>query len=113
MVGVCVLTRETRMKTIGDFEVVNHGIENESYFQGCGTSWTPFENVATGVGGNTAEAIDDCLESIAQADFETEGMEKRILRELGRRCLPKRPAVKKRDAEYCYYYVSIRWNEGD
>jgi hypothetical protein len=100
------------MKPIGDFEVIDHGIEHEQYFQGCGTAFTNYQNVATGTGANFAEAIDDCLESIAQMDFETEGMEARILAEEfpGRKALPTKVHVLDCD-ESLWYYASIRWNE--
>ena len=101
------------MKTISEFEIVDHGIEHEQYFQGCGISCTEYEGVATGCGDNYAEAVDDALESLAQQDWETEGMEKRILRqEWGRmkRVLPTKPAVKA-SAEDCHYYLSIRVKE--
>ncbi len=96
-------------KAIAEFELVDHGIEHSQYFQGCGLSFTEFDDIATGCGNNYAESVDDALECLAQGDWETEGMEKRILeQELpGYRALPTRPAVKA-SAEDCYYYVSIR-----
>ena len=97
------------MKTIVEFEVIDHGIENEQYFQGCGVAFTSYANVATGIGNNPAVAIDDCLEQIAQNGFETEGMEKRILADIGKRKMPRTPKLKPSQDE-CHYYVSIRWN---
>ncbi len=96
-------------KRIGQFELVDHGIEHEQYFQGCGLAFTEFEDIATGIGDNPAEAIDDCLEQLACNDWDTEGMEERILSECytRRRKLPKTPSVPKR-AEDCHYYMSIR-----
>ena len=96
-------------KRIADFELVDHGIENEQYFQGCGVAFTTFSDVATGIGDNPAEAIDDCLEQIAQNDVDVDGMEARILADLGRKKLPLRPSVKQ-SADDCHYYVSIRYN---
>ena len=97
-------------KVIVDFEIVDHGIEGEQYFQGCGLSHSRFEDVATGCGDNPAEAIDDALESLAQNDWDVEGMEKRILaQELpGKRVLPTKPRVTSRHADDCHYYLSIR-----
>jgi hypothetical protein len=89
------------------FEVVDHGIENEQYFQGCGIAFTDYTGIATGIGNNFAEAVDDALESLAQADWDTDGMEARILADIGKRTMPRRPAVSVK-AEDCYYYVSIR-----
>ncbi len=96
-------------KPIAEFELVDHGIENSQYFQGCGLSHTEFEGIATGIGNDPAEAIDDALESLAQSDWETEGMEARILAQdfPRKRKLPTKPKVPAR-AEECYYHVSIR-----
>ncbi len=95
------------MRTIDRFQVLFHGVENSQYFQGCGVSCMEYDDVATGIGNNPAEAIDDALESLAQQGYETEGMEKRICRDIGKRKLPLRPAVKASE-EDCYYYASIR-----
>jgi hypothetical protein len=97
-------------KTIVEFELFDHGIHRNQYFQGCGTSYTEFTDCATGIGSNFAEALDDCLESLAQQDWETDGMEKRILAEYfpRKRKLPVKPAVNSRMNEDCYYYVSMR-----
>ncbi len=103
-------------KRIGEFELIDHGIEHSQYFQGCGVVFTSFENVVTGIGGNLAEAIDDCLEQVAQAGFETEGMEARIMEQEGWDALPKEPEVQFNgdDSEVLnnelYYHISIRWN---
>ena len=85
-------------KRIVEFELVDHGIEHEQYFQGCGVSFTQFEDVATGIGDNPAEAIDDALECLAQMDWDVDGMETRILRDEfpGKRKLPTKPRVLQR-----------------
>ncbi|MHC4399436.1 MAG: hypothetical protein ACYTG0_07140, partial [Planctomycetota bacterium] len=81
--------------------------------QGCGVAFTGFENVVNGIGDNPAEAIDDCLEQIAQCDFDTEGMEARIMEQEGWEALPTTPDVQTiyGDIEDIYYHVSMRWNE--
>ncbi len=101
------------MRNIGEFELIDHGMEHSQYFQGCGVAFTDFENVVTGIGDNPADAIDDCLEQVAQAGFDTEGMESRLLKQEGWEALPTTPD---RQAIYgsiedIYYHVSIRWNE--
>ena len=59
------------MRNIGEFEVVNHGIENFQFFQGCGTAFTRFGNCATGIGDNPAEAVDDCdYDDCEDEDYE-------------------------------------------
>jgi hypothetical protein len=98
----------TGQKTIVEFEVCDHGIEHEQYFQGCGISCTQFEDIATGMGDNPAEAIDDALEQLACNGWDCEGMEKRILAGTRKRKLPTKPRVTSRQSEDCHYYLSIR-----
>ena len=95
------------MKAITAFEVLDHGVEHEQYFQGCGVGCTEYTDVATGIGDSFAEAVDDALEGLAQQEYETEGMEQRIARELGRRRLPCKKTVRA-SQEDAYHYVSIR-----
>lgn len=97
------------MKTIEDYDIVDHGIENSQYFQGCGIFLTEFTGIATGCGNDPAEAIDDALESLAQQGWDVEGMEKRILKDYlpGKRKLPTKPKVPAK-SEDCYYYFSVR-----
>jgi hypothetical protein len=103
----------TEQKGIGEFELIDHGIEHSQYFQGCGIAFSSYRNVVTGIGDNPAEAIDDCLEQIAQAGFDTEGMEARIMAQEGWESLPTTPDVQTECGEDCeeiYYHVLIRWN---
>ncbi len=53
------------------YQVVDHGWDGDQYFQGCGTSGTPFDNVVTGHGDTPREAIDDALEQMAMTDDAT------------------------------------------
>ncbi len=119
---------------IGDFKLIDHGIEHSQYFQvgnlvnkiprgdslvpvvyrtkGCGVAYKSFENVVTGIGDNPAEAIDDCLERITQAGFSTENMKTRIMAQKGWEALPKSPSITEEGySTETYYYVSICWNE--
>lgn len=107
------------MATIKDFELIDHGIVHSQYFQGCGVTCTDFENVATGIGDNPAEAIDDCLEQMAACgDWDTNDLEKRIMAQEGWDRFPTEPSVPYDDGtgegDYTdnetYYHVSIRWN---
>lgn len=109
----------TTRKEIAEFELVDHGIENSQYFQGCGLSHTEYEDCATGIGDNPAEAIDDALESLAQGGWETDGMETRIMASEGWESLPVVPSVRvewRDDSDYetdnspdeVYCHVSIR-----
>jgi len=58
------------MKTIQEYEIVDHGIEHEQYFQGCGFSYTRFETVSTGIGNNLVEALNDAMEGLVQQGYE-------------------------------------------
>ena len=95
---------------VAAFEFSDLGVEHNQYFQGCGVAFTEFETVATGIGDNPAEAIDDALEQLAMMGWEAEGMEKRILaQELPRkRKLPTKPRVLARHGDEAHYYISIR-----
>lgn len=95
------------MKTITTFNLVDHGVEYPDYFQGCGVAFTSYANVATGIGDNPSEAIDDCLDMIAQGGIDTEGMEARIMAQEGLDELPVFPFA----PDGAYYHVSIRWND--
>ena len=95
-------------KQIGDFEIVDHGIEHCQYWQGCGAD--VYEECASGCGENPADALDDLLEQIAMSgDWETDGLEGRICEQLGIKKMPLRPRVKASMDEH-YYYLSMRWN---
>ena len=73
----------SEQKSIGEFELIDHGVEHSQYFQGCGVAHTQFGNVVTGIGDNPTDAIDDCLHQMAAAGYEIEGMEERILEQEG------------------------------
>lgn len=58
------------MKTIQEYEIVDHGIEHEQYFQGCGTAFTRFETVATGIGNGLKQALNDAADQLAEQGYE-------------------------------------------
>ncbi len=83
---------------ITDYQIVNHGIENEQYFQGCGVCFTKFEYVATGIGSSPCLALEDALEQAAQCGHDTENIVNDLsneTEELG---------------DECYFYCSVRYN---
>ena len=92
---------ETTTKRVKGFEIINHGYMYPDYFQGCGTAFTDYEDVATGCGNSAKEAYEDALESLAQNDWDTAK-------------LPSRPrGIRARDTvparcEESYWYVSVR-----
>lgn len=97
---------------VTSFEVVDHGIEHSQYFQGCGTSFTSYNHVATGIGSNFAEAYEDATEMMSQGEenINFDGFDARVLEEIGRKALPKRPQVTSKHSDEHYYHVSIRYN---
>jgi hypothetical protein len=96
-----------------EYELVDHGIEHSQYFQGCGTSGTPFDVAVTGIGNNPAEAIEDCLEQVATIgiDVDAEALEAQILADNEWKEFPTEPAVEDADEDSeLHYHVSIRLN---
>jgi hypothetical protein len=61
------------MKTVEKYEIIDHGVENSDYFQGCGVSFTEFDSVYTGIGDTPAEALDDALDQ-ASYEYNTESI---------------------------------------
>lgn len=84
------------------YELIDHGIANCQYFPGCGTSFTKFTHVWTGVGDSSKEAYEDAVDQ-AYMDIG-DAADK----------LPKRPAgftLRPRIPAYSWdvgFYVSIR-----
>lgn len=60
------------------WEIIDHGIEHSQYFQGCGTTFTEFSDVATGIGDNPKEAMEDALEMLAQSGWDTDGIKNNL-----------------------------------
>jgi hypothetical protein len=71
------------MKTISEYQILDHGVENSQYFQGCGVSFTKFDDVSTGIGSTPAEALDDALESLAQNDWDVSSITDKLSEESG------------------------------
>ena len=98
---------------VKEFQLIDHGIDHSQYFQGCGVSFTRYEFVSTGCGNNFQEAMDDCMESIAQNHYglDMPAFEQAIKDELGvtTASWPEGDSVPE-DSEECYYYVSVRYN---
>lgn len=86
------------MKTIVDYQIIDHGVQHSQYFQGCGVSFTPFDEVATGIGESAYEALEDALDSLGQNDWNVNTIKNNMSKHL------TVPA----DLDDCYHYVSIR-----
>jgi len=60
------------MKNIVDYEIINHGVEHEQYFQGCGATFTKFDAVFTGIGDSEHEALEDALNIASLSGWNTD-----------------------------------------
>lgn len=89
-------------KLIKEFEIVNHGIDNSSYFQGCGSAFTSFEECVTGIGSDLNEAFEDALECIAQQGYDPISIESALagLEDHG---------AASGQSDDVHYYLSIRF----
>lgn len=71
--------KESQDKKVVKHKIVDHGMENSSYFRGHGISGTDYEDTATGVGSTVEQAIEDAAEQLAQNGWElSEELEKEI-----------------------------------
>ena len=91
---------------IATFEIINHGVEHEQYFQGCGVAFTRFTHVVTGAGMTAREAYKDAAEQIAMSEGEATGLP---TRPVGIRARDKVPASHMGEDSEFYWYVSIRY----
>lgn len=55
-----------------EFEIIDHGCDGESYFPGCGVSFTTYTDCVTGIGDSAREAGEDALEQACTADLSDE-----------------------------------------
>ena len=113
----------TKKTILGDFAIEYLGIDSPSYFPGYGIAFTPFDFCAYGIGDTEEEALEDCLEMMAQSagfDFD-EATEQRIRAEYGD-CdtttvadalgwSEEETEEVSDSGEGCYFHVGIRWNE--
>ncbi len=56
-------------KRILEYEIIDHGVKHEQYFQGCGVALTKYEDVATGIGNSLREALEDAAEDLVQQGY--------------------------------------------
>lgn len=87
-----------------EFRILNHGINNEQYFQGHGVSFTKFKECATGIGHTPSEAFEDALDSLAQNGWDTDTIRNS---EEGKKTLDDKRTNSDLDAEGFYWYVSV------
>jgi hypothetical protein len=104
---------EAKLPSIGEFEVIDHGVHHCQYFQGCGVAYTKYDLCITGCGMASArEAFEDVLEQLcsigysvpdALSDYAAELTENDDVSQSYRDCGEDVPE----DSEL-YYYVSVR-----
>lgn len=56
------------MRTVKEYSI-DWTADHEQYWQGHGVTFSHYEECATGCGNTLAEAIEDCLEGLAQQDI--------------------------------------------
>jgi hypothetical protein len=104
------------MAAIASFEVHDLGEDGSQYFPGDTATFSEFEHAQTGVGDTAREALEDALESLAQADIEVTAAQEAEMRA----CLdnPDKSAFESLDHSECNedhdgddwnHYVSIRY----
>ena len=99
------------MKKVTEYQIVDHGFESPDYFQGCGTAFTNFDDVATGCGDTAKAAFDDALDNLAQSDWNVSGIKNNISNRMTvRGYLRRLGGLSKQDIEdsETQYYVSVR-----
>jgi len=79
-------------------QILDHGVEYEQYFQGCGTSFTDYTDVYTGIGDSAKEALEDALEQAATCGWDVDSIENNESNALD----------VTEGADECHHYVSIR-----
>jgi len=94
------------------YEIINHGMDNSQYFQGCGTAFSGFNSCVTGCGSDAVEAYEDAVDQVWQTC---------TTKDAGALKLPTRPrgyGITRRDRvparlmdqdSDMYWYVSIRF----
>ena len=108
----------TQTFNLTDYEIIRHGVDGSQYFQGCGTCYTSFDNVQTGIGRTEKEAFEDALECIATSESFADGTFERLEREADEsedwdeRDVQEVIGASDEDMEdsECYWHVSIRYN---
>jgi hypothetical protein len=86
------------MKEVTGHQILDHGVENESYFQGCGVSFTEYTEVYTGIGNSAHEALEDALDQAACSDWDVEGIKNNLSEKID----------VAENAEEHHHYVSVR-----
>lgn len=91
------------------FQIVDLGVHRPDYFNGFGSSFTPFDHSTYGVGDTAEDAYQDALESAAQfspwAEIDLKAMPERC--PFGGTCPDQSDEG---FGDRAWYHVGIRWN---
>jgi len=109
------------MKKIIEYEIVDHGVEHEQYFQGCGVSHTKFDEVYTGIGSSLREALRDADEQMSMSlgtYLQNDELEEEIENASNESLIPKEEMHTDCGDDDCYaadvwHYASIRVKLGE
>ena len=66
------------MKKINDFSVNLRGPMMPDYYDGCGVTFTDWEDVFSGTGFTTDEAVEDALDCAAESDWDTSTIDEEV-----------------------------------
>lgn len=90
---------------VTEYDVVDHGYDSPDHFQGCGVTFTRFDECVTGCGTTALEALDDALEQIAQEGYDISEIEDDLLPRVEEAC----GDAKTEPDDELMYYLSIRF----
>ena len=103
------------MKALLNYEIIDHGVNDSQYFQGCGTALTEFDHVVTGCGHTCREAFSDAI--LQMEDCETGELSPQCENadDTGLCTLFDCEFASDEERENCgecglYFYLSIRFN---
>ena len=94
---------------IDEYEIIDHGIEHEQYYQGCGVAFTHFDYIHTGCGDSFNDALDDAFDQIAMGEMREITNLDVIFNAEKKHEIDNIMDTIPTD-EMCWYYVSIRYN---
>lgn len=104
-----------KKRPVTEYEIVDHGIKHEQYFAGCGVAFTPYDDVATGIGDDAQEALDDAIESLAMSGWDVETIEGEfpLIGSDSVAMLAASSSETHEDYDSHHYYVSVRVRGGE
>lgn len=94
------------MKRIIEYEIIDHGLEHDQYFRGCGVSFTLWDDCFTGNGDNLRLALEDATDQMySDPDIDSKSQASNYLeKEIA--CIKNIPETEY--SENIYHYASIR-----